>query len=231
VPRIQQGRADQSVTGSVVVCSRVGARKYDNILQFTGTCKVFLLTTIKTMDDNKKLLLYGQETERLKFRKLEKSDFDDWTALFRVEGVERFFGQPGTLTPEEHTKNWFDRMDIRIENNLGGMNALEDKTTGKIIGQSGLLIQEVDGINELEVSYSILPQYWNKGYGREAARKCRDYAFENNLTDSLISIVHPENIKSQKVAGHNGMQVDKETTFKGMPAYIFRVRREDWLVG
>ena len=33
--------------------------------------------------------------------------------------------------------------------------------------------------------------------------KCKNYAFENNLSDSLISMIHVENIGSEKVALKN----------------------------
>ncbi|MBS1577911.1 MAG: GNAT family N-acetyltransferase, partial [Bacteroidetes bacterium] len=65
------------------------------------------------------------------------------------------------------------------------MNALIEKESGRLIGHCGLLVQTVDNITELEIAYSLLPEFWNKGYATEAASKCRDYAFENDFSDSL----------------------------------------------
>jgi RimJ/RimL family protein N-acetyltransferase len=56
----------------------------------------------------------------------------------------------------------------------------------------------------LEVGYSILSSYQGKGYASEATKKCRDYAFFNNFSSSLISIIHPENTGSKEVAQNNG---------------------------
>lgn len=103
------------------------------------------------------------------------------------------------------------------------MNALIDKTSNTLIGQCGLLAQTVDDIEELEIGYSILPKYWKKGYASEAAKKCKKYAFENGFAKSLISIIHIDNIPSQKVAANNGMYLDKTTTYKDNPVHIFRV--------
>jgi len=108
------------------------------------------------------------------------------------------------------------------------MNVLIDKSTGQLVGQCGLLVQEVDGTEELEIGYSILPKFWNRGYATEAAKKCRDFAFINSYTDSLISIVHKENIKSEKVALKNGMLQTKQTVFKDMPVNIFRIDKNNW---
>ena len=57
------------------------------------------------------------------------------------------------------------------------MNALTLKTTENLILLCGLLVQTVDGMQDLEIGYSVLPQYWHKGYATEAAKKCRESAF------------------------------------------------------
>lgn len=103
------------------------------------------------------------------------------------------------------------------------MNVLTLKTTGNLIGLCGLLIQTVGGIQELEIGYSVLPQYWYKGYATEAAKKCREFAFGNKLAESLISIIHIDNIPSQRVAIKNGMYLDKTTTYTNNQVHIFRV--------
>jgi RimJ/RimL family protein N-acetyltransferase len=175
-----------------------------------------------------KYLLTEEESERLKYRPLNRNDFNDWLELFK-EPVGNFLGFGNKLTPKEQCEKWFDICENRYKNDLGGMNVLVDKITNELVGQCGLLIQEVDDKKEMEVGYSILPKFWNKGFASEASQKCRNFAFENNYTDSLISIVHVDNIKSEKVALKNGMQLDKKTTFKEMPVNVFRIAKEEWL--
>ena len=175
-----------------------------------------------------KYLLTGEETERLKFRMLNHNDFNTWLEFFNDPTVAGFLGLNQLPTPLERCEKWFSLSENRYKDNRGGLNVLIDKSTGEFIGQCGLLLQEVDNTTELEIGYSILPQFWNKGYATEAARKCRDFAFLNKFTDSLISIVHVENVKSQKVALHNGMSIDKQTIFHEMPVYIFRINIEEW---
>ena len=176
-----------------------------------------------------KYLLTGQETDRLKFRLLNRDDFNTWLDLFKDKSVGEFLGMANLSSPQEQCEKWFDLCNNRYENDLGGMNVLIDKSTSQLVGQCGLLIQEVDGVKELEIGYSVLPKYWNKGYATEAARKCRDFAFSNSYTDSLISIVHIANIKSEKVALKNGMTKSKQTVFKDMPVNIFRMDKLEWL--
>lgn len=103
------------------------------------------------------------------------------------------------------------------------MNALTLKASGQLVGICGLLVQTVDGIEELEIGYSILPKFWLQGYAFEAAQKCKHFAFEKGFSDSLISIIHVDNVPSQKVALKNGMFLDKTTIYRDNPVHIFRV--------
>lgn len=175
-----------------------------------------------------KYTLEGLETERLKFRLLDITDFNLWTALFEDIEVCRFLGVDKIETPEARCKFWFDITFDRYKNDLGGVNVMLDKSTNEIVGQSGLIVREVDEKKEIEIAYSILPEFRNKGYASEATKKCKDFAFENNFSQSLISIIHIENSNSMKVAENNGMRNDKTTEYKGMPVNIFRIDIDDW---
>ena len=168
------------------------------------------------------LLLEEQFSERLFFRKVVPQDFDVWLPFYENPASTQYWnGLP--KNPEKACRQQFDRIFERYEKRLGGMNALIDKNSSKLIGMCGLLIQIVDGEEELEIGYSVLPQQWRKGYAFEAAQKCKLYAFENKLAKSLISIIHVDNTPSKKVALKNGMHLDKITTYKENPVGIFRI--------
>lgn len=175
-----------------------------------------------------KYTLEGQETERLKFRLLNREDFDVWIELFENIEVCRFLGVDKIETPHERCKLWFEMTFERYNNNLGGANVLLDKFTNKIIGQSGLIVREIEGKQEIEIAYSILPEYRKKGFASESTKKCKDFAFENNFTQSLISIINTENSNSEKVAENNGMRNDKTIEYNGMLVNIYRIDIDDW---
>ena len=171
-----------------------------------------------------KYLLHGAESERLYFRLLQEEDFESWLPLFSTKEAEEFLGLAFLPSPEDRCRKWFEITLTRYKEDRGGMNVLIDKQSGRLVGQCGLLMQEVDEMGELEIGYSILPEFWNHGYATEAAILCKEYAFRNKFSESLISIVHVDNIRSERVARKNGMQLDKTTVFKEMPVNIFRVR-------
>lgn len=173
-----------------------------------------------------KYLLLNQESERLTYRPVEQQDYAAWFPLFEDKQAALYLGFDITLSQEEMCEKWFEKVFWRYEFDKGGMNALIDKQTNKLIGQCGLLIQEIDGKEYMEVGYAILPEYRGKGYAAEAALKCKEVAFEKNYRTELISCIHVDNVGSQKVAEKNGMIVFKSMDeYLGMPVDIYKVKK------
>ncbi len=169
-----------------------------------------------------KFILEYQETERLLFRKVNSADFDQWMTFFT--DPTSFQHWPGDFDPPEiECAKWYEKQFGRYEKDLGGMNALVEKSSGKLVGHCGLLIQQVDQKMEMEIAYSLLSPFRGRGYAFEAARKCKHYAFDNAFAESLISIISLTNTPSMAVAFRNGMHIEKETRYHGHRVNIFRV--------
>lgn len=43
----------------------------------------------------------------------------------------------------------------------------------------------------------------------------------------VISLTHPDNIASRRVAEKNGMRPEKQTIFRGFPTIVFGINREE----
>lgn len=175
-----------------------------------------------------KYTLNSEETGRLRFSLVDVSQYNSWIGFFKDPSSFAHWIED-RKSPEQECTDWFQKQLNRYEADRGGMNALIEKSSGKLIGYGGLLVQWVDGVEELEIAYSLLPVYRNKGFATEAARKCMDYAFENSFADSLISIISITNTPSTNVALKNGMTVEKQTNYRENRVNIFRITKSDWL--
>lgn len=167
------------------------------------------------------------QTDRLITRMLTKEDTTIWEAFFKDKEAIEFFPDY-TKSDKERAAEWIDRQLTRYDENRYGLQALIDKKTNAFIGQCGLLEQEVDGKKEIEVGYHIFKKYWGQGYAPEAARLFIDYAFLNMLTDTVISIIHSKNLKSQRVADKNGLVKDNQTNWLDLDVFIYRINKENW---
>ncbi|MBD3635822.1 MAG: GNAT family N-acetyltransferase [Crocinitomicaceae bacterium] len=161
------------------------------------------------------------ESERLKYRPLNEADISLWMKFLDDPISTKYFPKL-PLSVEERAQSWIKSQLLRYNEGSYGMTAIIRKKDNTFVGQCGLLKQEVDGIPEVEVGYHLFRQFCGMGYATEASRHFKEYAFKQNLADSIISIIHEHNLPSQAVAKRNGMSVDKRTVWKDMNVIIFR---------
>ena len=167
---------------------------------------------------------FGQESERLSFRPLVVSDIDLWADFFNDNPSERFVaGDRLGTTPVEKATTWIMKQIDRMQNNQFGQLAVIEKETGKLIGLGGIIYRDMDDAEEFEVTYSLLPTCWGKGYATELAVHFKEFGFNHIDSPSLISMIHKENEPSMNVARKNGMVQTSEIFFLDMPICVFRV--------
>jgi ribosomal-protein-alanine N-acetyltransferase len=163
------------------------------------------------------------ETERLSLREITADDLDDLLEIWGDPETMRFF--PRTLDSQA-MREWVERNQRRYEQYGHGLWATTMRSKRKLVGDCGLVIQEVDGIEELEVGYHFNRKYWGRGFATEAARACMDHAFERLGRRRVISMIRPENTRSRRVAERNGLRLEKEVLWHGYPHYVYAIERE-----
>jgi RimJ/RimL family protein N-acetyltransferase len=176
------------------------------------------------------MYLTSHETERLHIRPLKFDDIPIWKTFFEDNPKLSFLPLDSQKNSQEHAEEWLMYQYKRYEENRYGHLALICKDTCEFVGQCGLLTQEVDGEEVLEIGYHILPAYWGNGYAPEAAQFMRDFAFTNKLTDKLVSIIDIRNTASQRVAEKNGMKKGKQTKYWGLDVNVYEITKEEWLM-
>jgi len=166
-----------------------------------------------------------KKTERLLIRPLTMEDNLIWKSFLEDAYSTKYFPDFMRENAKNQSSIWIKKQLERYKNNRFGLMALIEKSTGTFVGQCGLLTQQVDDIQEIEIGYHLLSKHQGKGFASEAAQFFKSFAFQNNLSDSLISIIHKDNIPSQKVAINNGMNSSKALHYHGIDVFIYRVSK------
>lgn len=168
------------------------------------------------------------QTQRLYLREMTAEDKGEISEILKDEKTMHAY-EHGFSDREVH--DWIDRQLSRYSQYGFGLWAVILKETGKLIGQCGITMQASGEGEVMEVGYLFNRRFWHNGYAIEAAKKCRDYAFEQLGAEEVCSIIRTENLSSQRVAIRNGMLPRSIFTkhYYGidMPHIVFSVRRKD----
>ena len=165
------------------------------------------------------------ETPRLVLREMSPADLDFVAAMLADPQVMRFY--PKCYCREE-AGVWIQRQRKRYARHGHGLWLAVDKAAAEPVGQVGLLIQQIKGVEEKEIAYLIHRPFWRQGLATEAAAACRDYAWGALGRHRVFSLIRPENAASQKVAQKLGMQVEPDTVqHSGFTHLVFSVARPE----
>lgn len=162
------------------------------------------------------------ETERLIIRRFYKTDLDALWAIMKKPEV-MYAWESGFHKGE--TRKWLNRQYTRYRKDGYGYFAVVLKSSGKLIGQAGLMKSDVNGETVTEIGYIFDDAVWGHGYAIETARACVDLAFGRFGLDKLYATIRPENTASVRLAEKLGMRrIGQHTkTYKGkeMPHDIY----------
>jgi RimJ/RimL family protein N-acetyltransferase len=162
------------------------------------------------------------ETPRLILREFQLEDVDALALILSDPETMRFYPKP---FDHRGVEEWIARNHRRYVKDGHGLWAMIVKARGELIGDCGLVMQDVDEAKEIEIGYHVRRDHWGQGLATEAARACRDFGFEQLPVERLISLIRPENIASRRVAEKNGMTVWKEITRVGLPHLVYSTQR------
>jgi RimJ/RimL family protein N-acetyltransferase len=166
------------------------------------------------------------QTPRLILRSFREDDIDAMAQLFANPDFMRF--SLGVFTERQKTVDFIEKVMGWDRANIPSQFAVVPRGGDAVIGYCGFLHHpEVPG--EVEIGYRLHPDYWNRGLITEGARAVRDHAFADLKLPRVISLIHPENIPSRRVAEKNGMRVEREITFRGFPTLVYAMTRDQWL--
>lgn len=161
------------------------------------------------------------ETERLFLRPLSMDDLEEVHRMHSDPETIRYAS--GRVKSREESFDWLERAIDSYETNGHGFWALELRPSGDYVGHAGLLAQVVEDVPETEIAYWIAREHWGRGLATEAAIASRDHGFHTLGRARLISIIHPDNRASRRVAEKVGLRVEKSAIHKGVDVLIYSI--------
>jgi RimJ/RimL family protein N-acetyltransferase len=129
----------------------------------------------------------------------------DRAAVLEVYGdadAMRWVGD-GTILSEADADRWLHVTASNYARRGYGMFALEDRTTGQIVGFAGLV--HPGDQPEVEIKYALARAWWGRGLATEAVRHLVEVAESRYGLTDVIATVAPEHAASQRVLAKAGL--------------------------
>jgi len=165
------------------------------------------------------------ETPRLLLRHFKASDLDAYAEIVADPDVARYATTMGKPLSRSQAWGWM-ASDLGHWKLRGyGMWAVEEKSTQQLIGRVGL--QYPEGFPDIEVGWMLGKPYWGKGFATEAAIASIQYGFRELERDNFISMIHPDNASSIRLAKRLGEVCEGEVEWFGNQYLLYRIYKSN----
>ncbi len=159
-------------------------------------------------------------TDRLFAEKIKWSDLDK---LINMHTNHHVMATLGGLRTEDETRDDLEWHLNQWKENGFGVWLFYLKDTKEWVGRAGLRRVEIEGHEEIELGYALMPSFWKLGLATEMAKACIEIAFEVARLDNLISFALTTNKASQRVMEKAGFQHERDILYTNLPHSLYRM--------
>jgi RimJ/RimL family protein N-acetyltransferase len=148
------------------------------------------------------------ETERLRLRRPRPEDAEHAADYLRdPETMEFIGGYDPDFDASAVVARWLERWEV----DGFGAFMVERRSDGAWVGRTGLLVWDErvwqpstlaasQSAARIELGWTFVRRHWGNGYATEAAHAARDWARREHGISGVISLIHPDNVRSARVA-------------------------------
>ena len=168
-------------------------------------------------------------TERLLLRRWTADDFEGFAEMSGDPQVTRFLTPDGQPLSRFAAWQAFCAVAGHWDMRGYGLFAVFEQATGRFVGRAGPWHPE--GWPDFEIGWTFRSEAWGRGYATEAARKCIEYAFTELNRRHLVSLIHPQNVRSIRVAERLGERLEGSVRLPHLHAVSvlqYGLSREEW---
>lgn len=183
------------------------------------------------------------ESERLILRRIEPTDFEFFARIHADPIVARYLGN-GKARSIEETHALLETFYETYKSLELGPLAVLRKSDGVLIGRCGLsdmalevntaseklprvwyqrsrIPSDAHVVFEQELGYTFDRSYWGQGYASEAAARVFEYASSTMPFRRIVSVIHPDNAPSIKIAKKCGARQENNVLQSGQEFFRF----------
>lgn len=164
------------------------------------------------------------ESERTILRAHRMEDFEAYAAMWADPAVTRFIG--GRARTREESWQRFLRQ-FGLWSLLGyGFWAVEDKVSGRFIGEAGFhdlkrdIVPSIEGTPE--AGWAFLPSVHGKGIATEVVGAVVAWGDKRFGRTRTVCLIDPDNAASLKVAGKHGFGEVMRAVYGGHPVILLQ---------
>jgi ribosomal-protein-alanine N-acetyltransferase len=159
------------------------------------------------------------ETERLRLRQLAPDgDAEFVLRLLNEPSFIRNIGDRGVRTLDDARAYISNGPVASYEKHGFGLWLIELKETCAPAGICGLLKR--DALEDVDIGYSLVPEYWSRGYALEAASAVLAYARERLGLRRVVAITDAENQSSIRLLEKLGFSFERMVRLPGDAAEL-----------
>src|ERR1700691_286391 len=147
------------------------------------------------------------ETERLQLRHLDAGDAGFMLELLNEPPYILHIGDKGVRSLSEAREFILQKLAVSYRKNGYGLYLVELKQSGESLGICGLVKR--DGLEDIDIGFAFLQQFWSRGYAFEAATAVMDYARNSVGLPRIVAITAPDNWSSIGLLEKLGLKFDK----------------------
>ena len=93
---------------------------------------------------------------------------------------------------------------------------------GRFVGYCGLKNALVEGVEEVEILYAMMPAFWKQGFATEMARASLEHGTRPLGVDSLVGFTLPWNRPSRNVLERCGFTYERRMVHANLPHVLYR---------
>jgi RimJ/RimL family protein N-acetyltransferase len=147
------------------------------------------------------------ETDRLRLRRLSIDDADFVLRLLNEPSFIQNIGDKGVRSIEDARAYILNGPIASYEKFGFGLFLVETKESGAPAGICGLLKRDV--LEDVDIGYALVPEFWSRGYALEAASGVMSYAVRELGLKRVVAITNPENLGSTRLLEKLGFRYER----------------------